>query len=204
MRPAFSNSSALGGWLLDDSYIMFARGKETMLITNSPVSSMLLRVSLAGPSSPTRGPRLMHSIGGCREATVKKLKGARLRMPYWLRVEVQAIGRGTTEPINSLYKLCWSRSDGSMIKAFLSRFLHLALILRFRGFRCRLGESALQLYCFPLWYSDFIVLQRPSLCISPKSPKSSSCPRTTADPLVGIPYVGSSTKERRVEVLPTG
>ncbi len=37
-----------------------------------------------------------------REATVKKLKGARLRVPSRLIVEVQAIGRGTTEPISSL------------------------------------------------------------------------------------------------------
>ncbi len=39
---------------------------------------------------------------GFREATVKKLKGARLRIPSRLIVEVQAIGRGTTEPISSL------------------------------------------------------------------------------------------------------
>jgi hypothetical protein len=44
----------------------------------------------------------MHSMGGLREATVKKLKGARLRTPSRLTVEVQAIGRGTTEPISSL------------------------------------------------------------------------------------------------------
>ncbi len=37
-----------------------------------------------------------------REATVKKLKGAKLRTPSRLTVEVQAIGRGTTEPISSL------------------------------------------------------------------------------------------------------
>ena len=37
-----------------------------------------------------------------REATVKKLKGARLRIPSRFIVEVQAIGRGTIEPISSL------------------------------------------------------------------------------------------------------
>ena len=37
-----------------------------------------------------------------REATVKKLKGAKLRTPSRLTVEIQAIGRGTTEPISSL------------------------------------------------------------------------------------------------------
>jgi hypothetical protein len=44
----------------------------------------------------------MQSIGGWREATVKKLKGARLRTPSRLTVEVQAIGRGTTDPMSSL------------------------------------------------------------------------------------------------------
>jgi hypothetical protein len=39
---------------------------------------------------------------GWREATVKKLKGAKLWVPSRLTVEVQAIGRGTTEPISSL------------------------------------------------------------------------------------------------------
>ena len=36
------------------------------------------------------------------EATVKKLKGARLRVPPQLTVDVQAMGLGTTEPISSL------------------------------------------------------------------------------------------------------
>jgi hypothetical protein len=39
---------------------------------------------------------------GWREATVKKLKGARLGMPSRLTVEVQAMGRGTTDPISNL------------------------------------------------------------------------------------------------------
>ncbi len=63
---------------------------------------MLPKVSFVTRSLPTRGPTLMHSIGGWREATVKKLKGARLRTPFRLTVEVQAIGRGTTESISGL------------------------------------------------------------------------------------------------------
>jgi hypothetical protein len=39
---------------------------------------------------------------GWREATVKKLNGARLRTPSRLTVEVQAMGRGTTDPMSSL------------------------------------------------------------------------------------------------------
>jgi hypothetical protein len=40
--------------------------------------------------------------GGWREATAKKLKGARFRTPSQLTVEVQAIGRGTNDPMSSL------------------------------------------------------------------------------------------------------
>src|SRR5688500_6671343 len=102
VRPAFSNSSASGGWFLEDSYIAFERGSDTMLITNSSVSTMLFRVSLVSGGRSTRGPKLMQSIAGLREATVKKLNGARLHKPFLLSVEVQAIGRGTTEPTSSL------------------------------------------------------------------------------------------------------
>ena len=42
------------------------------------------------------------SNDGWREATVKKLKGARLRTPSLLIVEVQAIGRGMGNPMSSL------------------------------------------------------------------------------------------------------
>jgi hypothetical protein len=49
-----------------------------------------------------RGSTLKRSMGGLREATAKKLKGARLGIPSALKVEVHAIGRGTTEPIGSL------------------------------------------------------------------------------------------------------
>ena len=45
---------------------------------------------------------LWSGIDAFREAIVKKLKGARLRIPSRLIVEVQAIGRGTIEPISSL------------------------------------------------------------------------------------------------------
>jgi hypothetical protein len=68
VRPAFSNSSVSGGWFFEDSNILFERGSETILITNSSVSSMLLSVSLAERSPPSSasggGPRLIHSIGG--------------------------------------------------------------------------------------------------------------------------------------------
>src|ERR671913_1583489 len=102
VRPAFSNSSASGGWFLEDSCIAFERRSDTILITNSSVCVMLLRVSLVSGGRSTRGPTLMQSMAGLREATVKKLNGARLHTPLLLMVEVQAIGRGTTEPTSSL------------------------------------------------------------------------------------------------------
>jgi hypothetical protein len=63
VRPAFSNSSASGGWFFDDSCIVFERDRETMFTTNSPVYSTVLNVSLSGPPSG-RGPTLMQSVGG--------------------------------------------------------------------------------------------------------------------------------------------
>src|SRR4028118_1124656 len=63
VSPAFSNSSASGGWFFEDSNIVFERDRETMFTTNSPVSSTLLNVSLSRSSSG-RGPTLMQSIGG--------------------------------------------------------------------------------------------------------------------------------------------
>jgi hypothetical protein len=82
--------------------MVFESGRETMWITNSAVASMLLRVSFASRSPSARGPTLIQSIGGLREATVKKLKGARLRTPSRLTVDVQAMGRGTTDPTSNL------------------------------------------------------------------------------------------------------
>ena len=48
------------------------------------------------------GGFLYSGTDGLREATVKKLKGTRLRTPSRLIVEVQAMGLGTTEPTSSL------------------------------------------------------------------------------------------------------
>jgi hypothetical protein len=46
-------------------------------------------------------PTLIASIGGFGETNVKALNGARLRMPLPDRLVTQAIGRGTTIPVNS-------------------------------------------------------------------------------------------------------
>ena len=44
VRPVLSNSSASGRWFLEDSCVVFERDRETMLTTNSPVYSTLLKV----------------------------------------------------------------------------------------------------------------------------------------------------------------
>lgn len=53
--------------------------------------------------SSTPGPIEIKSVAGFREATVKKLNGAKFKMPSLLFDETHAIGLGITEPINNLY-----------------------------------------------------------------------------------------------------
>jgi hypothetical protein len=55
-------------------------------------------------------------IGGTTQTTVKKLNGARLVRPCPSMVEAQPIGRGTTEPVSSLYTARRSISAGSNSK----------------------------------------------------------------------------------------
>jgi hypothetical protein len=42
------------------------------------------------------------TVGGLGHTTLKKENGARLGLPLTLTVEIQPIGRGTTEPIKIL------------------------------------------------------------------------------------------------------
>jgi hypothetical protein len=63
---------------------------------------MLRSVSLRGPPAG-RGPGQKQMSAGFELMPVKKLNGARLRIPSSLMVETSAIGRGTIDPIISLY-----------------------------------------------------------------------------------------------------
>src|SRR4029077_19556016 len=88
-----------------------------MLTTNSPVASMFINVSFLGRSPP----RIMGQkqiTGGFALMTVKKLTGARLRTPFAVSVETNAIGRGRTEPDSSRYTSNGSLVAGSMIMDF--------------------------------------------------------------------------------------
>src|SRR5690349_7336034 len=79
-------------------------------MTNSPEARMLRSVSF---SRPSRAPTEMAICGGDEVIIMKKLKGARLKLPVGPMVEVQPIGRGTTRLASNLYDNCASIAFGS-------------------------------------------------------------------------------------------
>ena len=101
VSPDFSNSSTSGGNSAEQMFIRSAISSDTTFTTNSPVASMLRIVSFLAPSlSRTMGQNSI--VGGLALTPVKKLKGARLRIPSTFTVETNAMGRGTMTPIISL------------------------------------------------------------------------------------------------------
>ena len=80
-------------------FIASASFSETRLTTNSPVSTMLVAVSLNPPSPEHSRPSAI--VGGSSPIMLKKLYGAALAMPAPDRLVTHAIGRGVIElPIN--------------------------------------------------------------------------------------------------------
>jgi hypothetical protein len=51
----------------------------------------------------SRRPEEKAMVGGSLHTPMKKLKGARLGTPSAAMVDTQAMGRGTTQPMSSLY-----------------------------------------------------------------------------------------------------
>ncbi len=51
----------------------------------------------------SRRPDENAMVGGSLHTPMKKLKGARLATPSAAMVDTQAMGRGTTQPMSSLY-----------------------------------------------------------------------------------------------------
>src|SRR5260370_13612145 len=96
-----SSLSTSGGTSAELMFIFSANSSETIFMTNSRVAEMLRSVSLRG-LGPARCTGQKQTIGGLALTPVKKLNGARLRIPSRLRVETNAIGRGTIAPISSL------------------------------------------------------------------------------------------------------
>lgn len=98
--PTASNSSTSGGELVGGAVHLVGLGQETRLVTNSPVSRMLVKVSLSSPV--LRGCMVSDTIGGLRPTAVKKEMGARLATPSVETVLTHAIARGTMLPMSSL------------------------------------------------------------------------------------------------------
>ena len=95
-RALLSLTSAIKGWV-------------ARLTTNSPVATTLASVSL----SPTDAN---DTIGGLAHATLKNECGARLPTPSASTVEIQAIGRGTTSAVSSLYGLTSGSSERKTVR----------------------------------------------------------------------------------------
>src|SRR5262245_2250970 len=101
VSPDCWNSSTSGGNSVEQTFIGLAKSSDTMLTTNSRVATMLFKVSFLFPSLP-RIIGEKQTTGGLALTPVKKLNGARFRMPSGLMLETKAIGRGTMAPIMSL------------------------------------------------------------------------------------------------------
>jgi hypothetical protein len=101
--PKASASLWSTGIEADERCIGSARSRSTMLTTNSPVRSMFVGVSFFPPSLFAPGPKATR--GGRFPSTLKKLYGARLIPPHALKVDTQAMGRGTTSAVSTLAEL---------------------------------------------------------------------------------------------------
>src|ERR1700751_4795067 len=98
VRPHSWNSSTPWGYSPEQTFMASAISSLTMLMTNSPVAFTFARVSLDG----MRKPFEKQTVGGSAQIALKKLNGAKLRTPSADKVEMNAIGRGTTDPMSSL------------------------------------------------------------------------------------------------------
>lgn len=78
-----------------------ACGSVTRLVTNSPVSTMLTKVSF-GVTPSACGCSVIETMGGFLPTAVKNEMGARLATPLADTVLTQATGRGMILPISSL------------------------------------------------------------------------------------------------------
>src|SRR5208283_4390676 len=101
VTPASSNSSTERPTSALEAFTAWRRSQVARLTTNSPVSRAFFTESFSPPS--TCRPLAQYiTIGGCSWIALKKLNGARFRMPAASTVEIQPIGRGTTQALNGL------------------------------------------------------------------------------------------------------
>src|SRR5690348_1267519 len=111
VKPPIWNSSTPASYSPEVRFIRSAISSVTMLTTNSPFARTFVKVSFGG----SRTPHAKHMTGGFAQITLKKLNGARLRTPSGETVETNAMGRGTTVPISSLYVLIGGVAAGSTL-----------------------------------------------------------------------------------------
>src|SRR5262245_15114938 len=113
--PATANSSTSGGNSPDVMFICSARSSSTTLTTKLPVLSTLRSVSFLAfaPGAMARAPEENAIVGGSPVMAMKKLNGATFLTPSASTVDTQAMGRGTTHPMSSLYTASASIFSGS-------------------------------------------------------------------------------------------
>src|SRR4029077_3228196 len=105
-RPTRANSSTSGGYSPDVMFICSARASSTTLTTKLPVASTFRSVSffvfsMLGAIARTDDENAI--VGGSPVIAMKKLNGATFFTPSASTVDTQAMGRGTTQPMRSLY-----------------------------------------------------------------------------------------------------
>src|SRR5918992_1619978 len=97
VRPAMANSLTSVGYSAAVRFMASAMASTTTLTTNSPVSSILARVSFR--LSPAWRDEENTIVGGSYATALKKEKGARFTSPAADMLDTKAIGRGTTTPV---------------------------------------------------------------------------------------------------------
>src|SRR5258706_12767480 len=101
VNPAYSNSLKSGGASIEEAFMARSISSVTIFTTNSFVARTLFSVSFIFPSVPRiRGQK--RRVGGFEQTALKNEKGARFGRPLMSMLEIQPIGRGTTEPVKIL------------------------------------------------------------------------------------------------------
>ncbi len=99
VSPAISNSLVSAGYSAAVLFIASLMLSTTILITNSPVASILASVSF-GLEGVLRAMDIA-TVGGFEDMALKNENGAKLKLPDSEIVDMKAIGRGITTPVSA-------------------------------------------------------------------------------------------------------